>query len=134
MMTTLKRLLAVAIGLFVAFQAPQSVAAPVTISAGQTAIFNFDYTGYTPAAPYYQSWTGWTLGGFFEDGETDLGVIRRYGGLNATGVLFGNDMAWGDFGYHSGFGSTDAMFVDGVYSISFAPTIGSVTIESFPDL
>lgn len=133
MMTTFKQLLAVAIGLFVACQAPQSVAAPVTISAGQSAIFNFDYTGYTPAPPYFQSWTDWTMSGIFNDGETDVGTIRSFGGLNGLGDLL-NDSGWNDTAYTSGIGSSELGFTDGVFSIVFAPTVGSVTIASFTNI
>ena len=133
MMTILKQLLAVAVGLVVTLQAPQSVAAPVTISAGQSAIFNFDYTGYTPAPPYFQSWTDWHMSGIFGDGETDAGTIRSFGGLNGLGDLL-NDSGWNDTSYTSGIGISDLGFTDGVFSIVFAPTVGSVTIESFTNI
>lgn len=133
MMTFLKKLFALAAGLFFALIAPQSVAAPVTISAGQTAIFNFDYTGYTPAPPYFQSWTDWTMSGIFNDGETDVGTIRSFGGLNGLGDLL-NDSGWNDTSYTSGIGSPDLGFTDGVFSIVFAPTVGTVTITAFPNI
>lgn len=132
-MTLLKRLFALAAGLAFALLAPQSVAAPVTISAGQSAIFNFDYTGYTPAPPYAQSWTEWTMSGIFNDGETDVGTIRTFSGLNGLGALL-NDSGWNDTSYSSGIGSPDLGFTDGVFSIVFAPTVGSVTITSFPNI
>lgn len=133
-MTFSRKILAVAAGLVVALQAPQSIAAPVTISTGQSAIFNFDYTGYTPAPPYFNSMTEWTLSGVFNDGETDAGTIRFFDGLNGTGAQSLTDYEWSDLMYNSGIGTLDLMFTDGLFSIVFTPTIGNVTIQSFSNV
>ena len=127
-MTTLKRLLAVAIGFFVALQVPQSVAAPVTISAGQSAILSLYYRGDSPAPPYYSVVSGWEMSGFYQDGEVDSGVITVFEGLNGTGnPVFSN--YWDDISYLSGFGSRVPGLVDGDFSVVFRSTAGAVTIS-----
>ncbi|MBP8214439.1 MAG: PEP-CTERM sorting domain-containing protein [Propionivibrio sp.] len=132
MMTTLKQLLAVAIGLFAVFQAPQSVAAPVTISAGQAAIFNFDYSGYTPAPPYSYMSINWNMSGLSGYGEGDKGIVRSFSGLNGSGDML-TDGGWEGAIYTSGIGSPDSRFTDGIFSIVFESILGTATIGSFQD-
>ncbi len=128
-MTMPKQLLAVAIGLFVACQAPQAVAAPVTISAGQSTVFNFDFTGYPPGPPFSYLSQSWSIGGYFDDDEVDAGSITFFDGLNGSGgVLESGD--WDDYSALVGLGRSEHGFVDGLFSIVFASEQGSITIET----
>ncbi len=127
-MTYLKKLLVVAAGLFVALQAAQSVAAPVTISVGDSVVFNFDYSGYSPSPPYSRLNQSWSVDGFFDDGEVDAGLVTFFDGLNGTGaqILSGE---WDDNSSLIAVGRSDSEFVDGMFSMMFVSTAGSITID-----
>ncbi len=101
-------------------------AAPVTLSAGESFTFNFDFVaaGAVPAPPY----PGLGLLFFFGRSDFDAGdayLWRLFSDLNAGGSLFAqtSDSASG------GFSGTAAPWNDGIFSAVVSMTTGSATFD-----
>lgn len=121
----------------VVFALPVSASAiPVEVSAGQTAIFNFDFSGADPAPPY-------ASGIFFTGLDrssldfTERGIWRWFDGLNGTGAVFAtfgpppdtqgpNLLSVGD-GFAPG-------ILDGVFSAVLTMTVGAITVDPTTEL
>ena len=114
----------IVVGLLLVGVARAAESAPITISAGETVIFNFDFAaaGVTPQPPY----------GFVQielnhtgcQGCGDVGTIDFFSELDGTGTL------WATFnlGQHL-MGNSNAAWTDGIFSVQFTGTEGSMTAD-----
>lgn len=132
-MTTFTRRISSIISAFIfAFLSSNAVSLPLTISAGDTVVFNFDFTSETPAPPYSRVNASWNLTGAFYDVEVDSGIITLFDDLDAMGSIFQTDN-WSDTGYYSGFstgGSLIDVLLDGLFSVQFVGVAGNVDLTS----
>lgn len=120
-----KRMFPIFTVLALVFLSTNAFSLPLTISAGETAIFNFVF----PASAYDTVKANWIIQGLTNDGETDLGTIGLFDGLDATGSLLSSDWLWDDLGYASGFGPWgESGVVDVVFSIKFTGLQKSMTL------
>jgi len=124
-MNTLKSKLAVASLLFPLLGIPEAVAAPMTVNAGDTVVFNFDFvaSGASPQPPYEFTLlstvqTGWSF--------DDAGLWTWFPELNLLGIgsnIYGPNLVAAL--------NNDPGFTDGVFSVKLAMTAGSISIDPF---
>ena len=96
-------------------------AAALLVSAGETIVLNFDFSGQTPPAPYENITVDTGLTGL--DGD-ELGEWRIHGSLDAQGAPLVTATL-----PSMGFGLSDADILDGMFSIVFEVTAGAVFID-----
>ena len=125
----LYKTLALAVVLF--FFSAKAVSAVLTVNAGETVIFNFDFAaaGATPGPPYTHMVVTTQLLNY-DFGVVDFGFWTWYPELNGTGVVpvpqfDHHDLAVG------GFGGGSSGYLDGVFSLVLELTSGSVTVDPF---
>jgi hypothetical protein len=98
-----------------------SARASLVLSSGQTAIYNFDFTGQSPSPPYFQMTVQidycCATGGA-------MGSADVYSGLNASGVIL--NLFTGPVPTTSqSFNTSNLSFTDGLFSVLVAATAGS---------
>jgi hypothetical protein len=105
--------------------------AVLTVNAGTTAIFNFDFVaaGATPAPPYTFNQVTTQMLNF--DPAVDFGTWTWYPELDGNGAVpipqfDHHDLAVGGFG-----GGSTAGYADGIYSLVVEVTAGSITVDPF---
>ena len=98
-------------------------ASPITVSAGETVIFNFDFiaAGVTPPPPYADIHVSFNLSDCCV-GDTATAELRSE--LNGAGVLLDTYDAT-TVGFDGFLPETN----DGVFSIKFSVTAGSITFD-----
>lgn len=101
----------------------------IDIDAGESIIFNFDFTSEASPPPYVSAGASWSLDNIFDDGEVDSGVIEVFTDLFAMGSIYSTGN-WDDFSYFSGFGTAESGIADGLFSMKFTALTGSVTLTS----
>lgn len=108
-------------------------AIPIDIAAGESIIFNFDFTSEAPPPPYDSASASWSLTNLFDDGEVDNGLIEVFADLYATGSVI-NSGEWTDSFFFAGFGDNRPDVVDGLFSMKFTAITGTVTLTSISGL
>ena len=125
-MTPKRSILRVVTGVLLMFgMATAAAAAPITVSAGETATFNFDFVaaGVSPAPPYDFVQVGTNLTSF--TAGVDLGGWSVFSELGGGGILqFTPAIAASSFST-----SAHAGVLDGVFSVVLSVTAGSVTVD-----
>lgn len=106
-------------------------ALPITGTSGETIIFNFDFTGETPAPAYFFMSINWTFDTPYCAPSGCGGIIKLLPELDGLGdALGGLEGDWDESGYTTGFGLEYSSIVDGLFSMSFTSTSGEFTITS----
>lgn len=106
-----------------------ALADPIDIDAGESIIFNFDFTSEAPPPPYVSAGASWSLDNIWDDGELDSGVIEVFTDLFAMGSLYYTS-GWNEISYFSAFGTPESSIVDGLFSVKFTALAGSATLTS----
>lgn len=114
--------------------ASSAFALPVTLSAGQSAGFNFNFVGESPAPPYETLRTDF---GFSDTGAGDQWVLTWYEehdllGANARDYGFAGAIT----SYSEPF-SNNAIsqgIIDGIFSVEVRVTSGSITLDSLTSI
>ncbi len=110
-----------------------ALAFPITIGPSQTIILNVDFTASLAGgntATFVDA--AWNMIG--TDSNLTTGTIEVFGDLNGGGAQDASDTWSGSAGglsWFSGIGRTSADFLDGLFSIVFTNTAGSVELLSF---
>jgi hypothetical protein len=117
---------ALCVGLLLGVTAAAADASPITVSAGQSVTFNFDFTaeGAAPAPPYFSiEFTTGIVSATLDAG--DSGTWTGYTGLNGTGSSdpFSSLLSFG------GAGRTASGFTDGIFSVILSVTAGSIDVD-----
>jgi len=113
----------VAVGLLVT--GPMQLASAITLSAGQSALFNFDLTGQTPFTIVLLD------GGYsnfsFPDGEQSLNQL--YGGLNGAGLIGQAGNNFSKDGPEVLTGVAFASLYDGLFSLRVTANAGTFDVN-----
>jgi PEP-CTERM motif-containing protein len=121
-----KKLLAIAAAAMIAGSMTAN-AVPVTVSAGESVIWNFDLSGQTPAAPYGSG----TFNTNFDPSEFDFfdaGIWVAFSDLDGAGT----QTLFGLTGLSSVGGDTPELFDlwgDGIWSVQFTMTAGVMIVD-----
>jgi len=86
-------------------------ASAITLNTGESAIYNFDLTGQTPAPPYNFVFINLHFGGV----GSPPAVFDVFDGLNATGALAINNT--GGFAVNHTEITSNALIADGIFSV-----------------
>ena len=98
----------------------------VTLHAGDSVIYNFDFTGQSPAPPYALYMDSNFLFGDTHGG--DMASFQLFGGLNGSGGLVATVPSQQLPLFSLGINDSDAALLDGVYSIRLIADQGQFDI------
>lgn len=118
------------IGFLAALATGPGISAVITLSRGQSALFNFDLTGqHPPPAPTYQQimmvWQWW-------DNTNDKAHTDFYGDLNGSNLLFSDDNGPDVFAFAVGaYNPNWPQLRDGLFSIRVTSTSGTFSVNPY---
>jgi len=117
-----------AIGFVAALAAGPSMSAAVTLSKGQSALFNFDFTGVVPAPTYELLYFVWQ----WRDNTNDKAHTDYFGALSGSNLLLSDDngpdvfavaVAWFDPYFPE--------LRDGLFSVRITSTSGTFSVNPY---
>jgi hypothetical protein len=99
----------------------------LTLQAGDSVSYNFDFTGQTPAPPYLGIFAVFSLGNFAP--APDRATFEFFGGLDGTGGLVKSIPSF-LVGDQTSMFSGDPEIVDGIFSLRLTVETGAFDVES----
>ena len=121
-----------AIGFVAALAAGPAMSAAVTLSKGQSALFNFDFTAAVPAPSYDVLYFVWD----WLDNTSDKARTDYYGDLNGSSLLYSDYEGPDTFPFATAWTvwdgtSSKPTLLDGLFSVRITSTLGTFSVDPY---